>query len=530
VTRPGFSARERSGKDGPGVGHARLARPPNPTPLEGPVRPTKKKLLALSAALSLALAACGQDDVATPAVSGEAAAVEETTTTTTEAPSAAPTDASVDDPASTLRSTLTSLLQEHVYLAGFALQSVLEVGADDPATQAALDALDENTVALGDVVGTIPGVDDPTEFVELWRDHIGYFADYAVGRAEGDDEAMDQALADLEEYQQATADLLESATEGELLADDVFGELQSHVDMVTAVIDTAAGEGEEGADPFELLRDAAGHMDGVALAIADAVVSAHEDDIPGDPNSVPAETRAELTSALQEQVYLAVLAGAQLAEAGSATDPAVQSAESLLQGASEDLANTVGGATGTAERAAFNGAWRPHLDALLGYAEARTTGTDADAQAARAELDAAADAAAAALSQLAGGADVAALVDSHVQTATAAIDALAAGDPGAPSLARAAAQVMPELAATLAGGIVSVSTAEDAAEGQGTEGGGEQDGAGGTATDAAAEGSSDAGTAEGGGTGGETGTATEEDPEPPTSPSDDASPDAEGGR
>jgi len=499
------------------------------------LRSTTKKLLALSAAASLGLAACGgSDEVATPAVSGEAAAVEETTTTTTEAPSATRSDATVDDPAATLRAELTSLLQEHVYLAGVALETALDEGADAPATQGALDVLDENTVAIGEVVGTIPGVDDPSEFVELWRDHIGYFVDYTVGRAEDDRDAMAQALEDLEGYQQATADLLEGATEGELLADDLFGELQTHVDHVTGVVDTLAGEGEKGADPFELLREAASQMDGMALALADGVVAAHGNQIAGDPNSVPAETRAELTSGLQQQVYLTVFVAEQIAEAGDPMDPAVQSAEALLVGSTEDLANTVGGATGTAERQAFLRAWRPHVEALIAYAEARIGGDDAAATTARGELDAASGAVAGALAPLAGGADVGGLVDAHVQTITTAIDSLAAGDPAAATQARAAAQVMPDLALELARGIVAASAAEDASEGQGAEGGTEETDSGGTGSDAAGEGTTGAGTAEDGGAGAaadDTGPgAGAEEETVPQNPSEAGGPDAEGDR
>lgn len=494
------------------------------------MRPTTKKLLALSAAASLGLAACGEDEVVTPAVSGEPVVVAPTTTMS--APPAAP-DASVDDPASTLRAALTSLLREHVYLAGLGLETALDVGADDPATQAALDALDENTVALGDAVATVPGVESPDDFVELWRDHIGYFVDYTVGRAEDDQEAMDQALSDLAGYQEDAAAFFEEITEGELLADDVFAELETHVTMVTGLVDALAGAGEEDADPFELLRDAADHMDGVALSLADGVVSAHEDAIAGDPNSVPAETRAELTAGLQEQVYLAVVAAEQLAESGSTDDDAYTAAVSLLQGAPDDLANTVGAATGTAEREAFLDAWRPHLEALTSYAEARITGDDATAETARAELDAAGDQVAAVLSELAGGADVSALIDRHVETVAAAIDALAAGESTAFVRARQAAQVMPELAAALAAGIVQASELEDAAAGQGAEGGADLGDGTGVAPDEAGQGTTSGGSVDGPAPGGGadlTGPGVEESEEPPSDPSEAGGPSAEGDR
>jgi len=494
------------------------------------VRPTTKKLLALSAAVSLGLAACGTDEAGTPAVSGEARPLaEETTTTTTEAPEATPVSASADDPASTLRATLTSLLQEHVYLAGGALETALDAGADDPATEGALAALDENTTALGDVIANVPGVDDPAAFVQLWRDHIGDFVDYAVGRAEGDDQAVDAALADLEAYQEEAAELLDSLTDGELLADEVFGELETHVTMITDTVDALV---EEDAEALTLLRDAADHMDGVAAAIAAGVTAAQSEEIPGEVASVPAETRANLTSGLQEQTYLLVVAAEQLVEARSGDDPAVQAAVTLVEGSGEDLANALGGAAGADARESFLDVWRPHLDAVLAYAEAAATGGDTGA--ARVQLDAAGAAVATTLGGLVGGLDLSAAIDQHVQTVTAAIDALAAGDPAAWSLGRAAAQVMPGLAATLAPAMAAASAAEDAASGQGTEGAETETDAGAGTTSGGGEssegGETGGGTSGGAAGGGETteGGSTTEDTEPPSDPSEAGGPSAEG--
>jgi len=492
------------------------------------VRPTSKKLLALSAALTLGLAACGGDDVQ-PAVSGEAAAVEETTTTTTEAPSATASDASSDDPAATLRATMTSLLQEHAYLAGFALETAIDAGPDDPATEAALDALDENTVALGDAVATIPGVDDPGDFVELWRSHIGYFVDYTVGRAAGDDRAVDAALADLEQYQQDAADFFEEITGGELVSDELFGELEAHATMVTTLVDTLLGEGEAETGPFQQLRDAADQMVATADALTTGIVAAHDDVFAGEPGSVPSETRAGLTASLQEHSYLTLLATRQMAEHGGRSAAEAQDAVSLVQSSGEGLANVVAGAIGNAARSSFLGAWRAHSDALLAYAEAATSG--GDTAAARGQVDAASGAVSSLLSSALNGADVSADVQAHVDAMVAAIDAIAAGDPAAASLSRAAAQVAPRLATALAPALTAVSEAQDAAEGQGSEGGETgtgSEGSGATPDASSGEGgSSTGGAAEGGATGEGEGSPTE-DTEPPGSPAEAGGDAAEG--
>lgn len=493
------------------------------------MRPTTKKLLALSAVVSLGLAACGTDDVSTPAVSGEARPVGEETTTTTEAPEAQPV-ATIDDPASTLRATLGALFEEHVYLAGMAAQAVVDAGPGAPATEAAVAAVDENTAALGDLFGLVPGMDDPGELEELWQTHTEAFVAYAAGAVAQDADAVDQAESDLEAFQQDFADLLDAATDGELFADELFGEVETHVTMVTDAIDALVDEDPEA---VSLLRDAAAHMGTFAADVADGVVAAHEDAFPGDPNSVAASTRAGLASNLQQHTYLAVITAQQAAAAGDAADPLVQRSVTLLQGASEDLANLVAGAVGNEARQRFLTPWRAHVDAVGGYARAAGAGDDTGV--ARGELDTTAGQVATAMSELTGG-DVPVALGAHVAALTAAVDAVAAGDPTAPGLARAAAQVAGELATSLAGPLAEASARQDAASGQGTEGGSETDAmtgagsGGGAAPDSASSaGGSAAGGSAGGGETSETGGSAGGDTEPPSDPSEDGGPTAEGG-
>lgn len=491
------------------------------------MRPTTKKLLALSAAVSLGLAACGDDEVAQPAVSGQAAPVEEQTTTTAEAEAADDdgddAEASTDDPASTLRAQLTGLLQEHVYLAGMAIDAVLDGGEDDPAAQAAVQALDDNSVAISEVIGEIPGVDDTGDFLDLWRDHIGHFADYAAGVAGEDDDAVADALAALEEYQEEAADLLEEVTDGELAADDVLGELEMHVTMVTDAIDAMV---EDDPEALTLLRDAARHMDEVATALAAGVVVAHPDAIEGDPESPPARTRAQLTSGMVEHTYLTLFAAQHAAEAGSTTDPAVQSAVTLVEGNAETLANAVGGASGTEARGSFLDLWRGHVSPLLD----RALGEAGEAES---ELALFRDAAVALLDEVtgagAGSGDIGSDVDTYLSTINAAIDAVAAGEPTAYDDARAAAQHAIDMAARLATGIVTATADSDAGDGL-------PDDTGDTATDQAGTGT-DAGSVGEGGIGRgdtETGAAEGETDtdvaEPAGDPSENSAPDAEGGR
>lgn len=498
------------------------------------MRPTTKKLLALSAAVSLGLAACGDDEVAQPAVSGEPAPVEEQTTTTAEAEAAVADEgeeASADDPAATLRAQLTGLLQEHVYLAGMAIEATLTDGEDDPAAQAAVQALDDNSVAISEVVGEIPGVDDTEDFLDLWRDHIGYFVDYAAATAEGDDDAAAEALDGLEEYQQSAADLLDAVTDGELPADDVFGELETHVTMVTDAIDAVA---EDDPEALTLLRDAARHMDEVAAALAGGVVAAHPDAIDGDPESPPARTRAQLTGGMAEHTYLTLFAVQRAADAGSTTDPAVQAAVTLVEGTADSLANVVGGASGTDARDAFAELWRDHVVALLDRASAQVDDDPEAAAAAGSELALFRDAAVALFDTVTGEAasagDIGSDIDTYLDRMYAAIDAVVAGDPTAYDDARAAAQHATDMAARWASGIVAASAERDATERLPDDGSGTD-----TAVDREGTGT-DAGSVDGQGIGrgdtetGSAGAEPETDAEPAQDPSENPAPDAEGGR
>ena len=226
-------------------------------------------------AASLALAACGSDDDGTVAQSGDPAPVEDPTSTTAaeEATDAEGETASTETGAATLRAGLTSLLQEHVYLAGIAIETALDAGGDleAPAVQAAVETLDANSVDLGEAVASVAGDETGEAFLGLWREHIGFFVDYTLGQATGDQAASDQALTDLEGYQQAAGAFFEEITGGELPADALVESLDVHITTLTAAIDAlVAGD----AQAFDLLQAAADHMPMAATALSTAIVAA----------------------------------------------------------------------------------------------------------------------------------------------------------------------------------------------------------------------------------------------------------------
>jgi hypothetical protein len=426
------------------------------------VRTPTKKLLALALASSVALAACGDDDEQ-PASSGIPAEVEETTTT--EAADDGATEgeaASTETGAATLRAGLTSLLQEHVYLAGIVVETAVDAGGDMQAApvQAAVATLDENSVAIADAIGSVAGDDDREAFLEQWRGHIGFFVDYTLGTATGDQAMIDQALTDLDGYRQAAGAFFEEITGGELPADAVESELAMHVESLTAAIDAVvAGDTQA----FSLLQDAADHMDMTATAIAGAVVDALPDQFDGDVESAPAETRAVLTSLLQEHVYLAGIAIEQAVEAGGDLEaPAVAAAVAVLDENSVEIADVIGSVAGDDNREAFLEQWRGHIGFFVDYTLGTATGDQAMVEKALTDLDGYRQAAGAFFEEITGGELPAAAVeselDTHVTSLATAVDSLVAGDAAVFSQLREAAQHMPMTAGAIAAAVVAATS------------------------------------------------------------------------
>ena len=96
------------------------------------------------------------------------------------------TTGEVDSDAATLRSALTALLQEHVYLTGIGVATAYTAGADSDEFAAAKAALDGNTADMTAAIASLAGDDAGTQFQQVWGAHIGYFVDYAVAVKSGD--------------------------------------------------------------------------------------------------------------------------------------------------------------------------------------------------------------------------------------------------------------------------------------------------------------------------------------------------------
>ena len=276
--------------------------------------------------------------------------------------------------AAELRAVLTGLLQEHVYLAGYTVDAAYSFGPDSAEFDLAAETLDDNTVELADVIGEAAGSEKREEFITLWRDHIGFFVDYALAAAEDDDEGRQAALDDLDGYTDGAGGFFEEISGGELPAEAVTEHLDGHIDTLAAAIDSfAAGD----ASAFDDLKAAGDHVVEGAGVLAGGLAAAL--DMDGDTESEAAELRASLTAGLQEHVYLAGITVKNAYAEGLDSDE-FEAAAGTLDTNSVELADGIGELAGDENREAFLSLWRDHIGFFVDYAAA-TAGDDEQAQA-----------------------------------------------------------------------------------------------------------------------------------------------------
>ncbi len=178
--------------------------------------------------------------------------------------------------ASELRALLTDQLIGHEYLAGIAISYGVSAGLDSKEFEAAAAALDTNSVALSESIGSVYGEDAGKAFLPLWRKHIGFFVDYTKAKATKDDAAADKAKEDLNGYRTDFGAFLEGANPN-LPADAVAEALIPHVDGTFDAIDAVvAGD----AEAFDLLKVAAGHMPMLANTLAGGIAKQFPDKFP----------------------------------------------------------------------------------------------------------------------------------------------------------------------------------------------------------------------------------------------------------
>jgi hypothetical protein len=389
--------------------------------------PRTTRSIAAVAAAGLLLAACGTDE--------EPAATEPATE---EPDQAADMDAGDDDmdeadhetehvadvdlTADELRATLNNLLQEHVYLAGFATGQAL--GGNDAGFDAAATQLTEgNTGDIADLIGAVYGDDVREQFFGFWNSHIDMFVDYTLATAEGDEAGQDDAVERLLGYAAELADTLEELTG--LPADASQPGIEMHVTTLKEAVDAQAAGDATAA--YTNLREAALHMDGLAEPLAQAI--ADQQGLEGDATDELAGVRSQLNGLLQEHVFLAA---AFTGEALTEGNPEAAQA-ALIEGNTEDLADLVAEVYGErVSRDDFVQFWNSHILMFADYTEGVATGDEAQQQGAVEDLVAYAAELAEQFEAVTNGelpADASTpLIEEHITSLAPAVDAQGEGD------------------------------------------------------------------------------------------------------
>lgn len=400
----------------------------------------RRPLRVVAAVLALGLlgAACGS-----PSNSSEGR-VEASTTTTTIA-------RGPDTTAAQLRSKLSGLFGEHVYLASAATGAAL--GARSEEFSAAAAALDGNSAALTANIAAIFGDDAGEAFDPLWKKHVGFFVAYTEGLAAGNGAKSAQAVNDLTQYAKDFGAFINSVVPS-LPADAVAASVGTHVMTLKAVVDAQKAGDQTVA--FTAQREAAAHMNMVAATLTGGIAKTLSDKIGGDPASKAAGLVTTLNVTLREHVFLASAAtGAAL---GGRNDEFTAAAAALGSN-SGAMTTAVGSVYGAEAGKAFDPLWTKHINFLVEYTNAVRDKNQAKADEAMGSLlqysqdfGAFINAASPKLTKDA----VAELVKTHVLTLKAVIDAQAAKDwVTAYSSLRTAADHMPMMANGLATTIVA---------------------------------------------------------------------------
>jgi hypothetical protein len=374
----------------------------------------------------------------------------------THSPTHSPTTSAVAPDATeaaALRATLTSLLSDHVWLAGNALDTAVRQKGDlkDPQVVGAVKALDANSVALAKAIGLVyPDAEKP--FLASWRQHIGFFVNYTLGKATKDDKQVAKAKADLDAYRTSFGELINSVVP-ELPADAVAEELKPHVQSLFAAIDASvAGK----PDYQTKLSMAADHMAMTAEILAGGI--AKNKGLSGDVDGMASTVRATLTSQLTAHVWLAGNAlDTAVYKKGDLNDPQVVGAVKALDANSVALAKTVGSVYPEAEKP-FLASWRQHIGFFVNYTLGKATENDKQVAKAKADLDAYRTSFGELINSVVPELPADAVAEElkpHVQSLFAAIDASVAGKPDYQTKLSMGADHMPMTAAILTSGIVA---------------------------------------------------------------------------
>ncbi|WP_100374278.1 copper amine oxidase [Bacillus sp. FJAT-45037] len=288
-------------------------------------------------------------------------------------------EASTSTPAAELRITLDTALTEHAFLAIETMRKGAD-GADD--FEQASTALLANSDDIAAAVSSVYGEENGAAFLEIWNSHIQYFVDYVVATGEGDQEGIDQALAELEEYKVEQAEFFATATEDRLPQAALEEGLTMHVNQLLEVFDAYVAGDFETAYTGE--RESIHHMSMFAEQLSVAIADQFPDTFEGTSPDTPAvDLRAQLNYVFTEHAGLAAMAMQDGADGAESFDKA----SAALIANADDLSAAVASVYGEEAGAQFSEIWNSHIGYFVDYVVA-TGEEDAEGQEqAKAELN-----------------------------------------------------------------------------------------------------------------------------------------------
>jgi hypothetical protein len=324
-------------------------------------------------ALAVALTACGGSSHGSSSKGSAQAA-------SSPSASASTASQSTNTPTAQLYVALDQLLREHVDLTANVVQTAITKGPKSANTAAALSALDQNTQALGAAIGSVYGSAAQTQFLQLWRAHIGFFVNYTLGLATGNSAQVATAQSDLKGYISQFSAFIAGATK--LPASAVAADLQGHVSTLETAIGAIVSKSPNAGRDIEM---AAMHMDGTAEVLAKGIASSKN--ISGSVTSAAAGLRVGLTGLLIQHVAAtAFVVQTAVANGGNLKAPEVTGAIAALSDNTDQLGQAIGSVYGAGAQSAFLQLWRAHIGFFVNYTLGKATNNAAMVSKAQSEL------------------------------------------------------------------------------------------------------------------------------------------------
>ena len=359
--------------------------------------------------------------------------------------------AAAKSPGAILRSTLDTVLGEHVALLG-ALGAASAQGRAAGVRAASDMLLGKNATDLATAFGTIYP-DQQGGFLALWKRHITFFQSYAAAAAKNNGAGKKKASDDLTSYAASFAAFLNGANSA-LPKDAVQSLFAAHAKGVLDVIDAEVAKDYAKADTAVVAAYA--HMDMIAKALADAIRTQHPEKLAGDPTSKPADLRASLDVSLQEHSVLLYNLGEAIVAKNNARAAAAVDA---LNTNANDVATILGDQFGGSSQGDLSSVWKKQIPLYESYARAVVAGNVAAEAKYRDDLDTAADNVGKAISKLSPSAgtpdaSISDFMKLHLLSVKEVVDQLAKGhDSNADDALLRAIQHMDDMAAEIADAI-----------------------------------------------------------------------------